>query len=83
MSNGDFIKTQQQTVFPQPPVASWVSKEVFDISLPLFRDATENKPSLCTFEQVENKNPTCPAMVPKFLLVDGPWSSSKTFGVLH
>ncbi|KAB2609061.1 outer envelope pore protein 37 [Pyrus ussuriensis x Pyrus communis] len=29
MSNGDFTKTQQQTVFPQLPAASWVSKEVF------------------------------------------------------
>ncbi|KAB2625952.1 squamosa promoter-binding-like protein 19 [Pyrus ussuriensis x Pyrus communis] len=37
-----------QTVFPQLPAASWVSKEVFDISLSLFRDAMEKKPSVCT-----------------------------------
>ncbi|XP_048446013.1 uncharacterized protein LOC125479907 isoform X2 [Pyrus x bretschneideri] len=63
--NGDLTKTQQQISFPQLPAASWVSKEVFDISLSLFRDATEKKPSSSMFEQVEKKNPSCPAMVSK------------------
>ncbi|CAN6703040.1 unnamed protein product [Malus baccata var. baccata] len=49
----------------EAPAASRVSKEVFNISLSLLGDATEKKPSLCMFEQVEKKNPACPTMVPR------------------
>ncbi|KAM1668279.1 hypothetical protein TB2_047135 [Malus domestica] len=65
--NVEDIRRQESREFGKREMspASRVSKEVFDISLSLLRDATEKKPSFCMFEQVEKKNPACPTMVPR------------------
>ncbi|KAM1989503.1 hypothetical protein ACFX15_030856 [Malus domestica] len=65
--NVEDIRRQESRKFGKRDMspASRVSKEVFDIFLSLLRDATEKKPSLCMFEQVEKKNPACPTMVPR------------------
>ncbi|KAM1229724.1 hypothetical protein ACFX2G_040871 [Malus domestica] len=63
--NVEDIRRQESREFGKMDMspASRVSKEVFDISLSLLGDATEKKPSLYMFEQVEKKNPACPTMV--------------------